>query len=176
MPISEYLAGLRTRIGTELVLMPCAAGVIRDAQGRILIQRRSDNGEWSVPGGAIDPDEQPAQACVREVYEETGLVVRPMRLLSVETHPRTTYPNGDVAQAIVAVFACTIVGGELGSIDGESTDLVFVAPDELPESGFVDRFLPSVYESDGSVADFAWDDAWLTPASRTGCDGSTATT
>lgn len=161
MPISDYLAGLREHVGHDLILMPCAAGVVRDDAGHILLQRRSDNGLWSVPGGAMDPDEQPAQACVREMYEETGLVVRPLRLLGVETHPVTTYPNGDVAQAIVSVFDCSIVGGELASRDGESLELRFFPANALPESDFVQRFQPQVFEAEHAAAAFAWDESWL---------------
>lgn len=161
MPISDYLAGLRERVGHDLLLDPCAAGIVWDGEGRVLLQRRSDNGLWSVPGGGLDPGEQPAQACVREVYEETGLVVRPLRVLSVETLAATSYPNGDVAQAIVSVFACSIVGGELACRDGESLELRFFPPGALPESDFVQRFLPEVFEADRTVAAFAWDEAWL---------------
>ena len=93
MPLSDHLAGLRDKVGHDLLMMPCAAAIVRDAHGSVLLQRRSDNGLWSVPGGALDPDEQPAQACVREVYEETGLVVRPAQVLSVETHPTVSYTH-----------------------------------------------------------------------------------
>ncbi len=161
MPISDYLAQLRTMVGHDLLMVPCACGIVRDDEGRILIQRRSDNGLWSVPGGALDPDEQPAQACVREVYEETGLVVRPVRVLGVETHPVTTYPNGDIAQAIVTVFDCVIEGGRLESLDGESAELRFFAPDQIPDSDFLMAILPAVLERDRMEAAFAWDESWL---------------
>lgn len=161
MPISDYLAGLRDKVGHDLLMMPCAAGIVRDAGRRILLQRRSDNGLWSVPGGALDPDEHPAEGCVREVYEETGLVVRPVQLLSVETHPLTTYPNCDVAQAVVTVFDCRVVGGELARLDGESLELRFFAPDALPTSPFVQRFLPEVFDDGQTSAAFAWDESWL---------------
>lgn len=164
MPISDYLAGLRARVGHELLLMPCAAAIVRDDQDRVLLQRRSDNGLWGIPGGALDPDEQPAQACVREVYEETGLIVRPVTLLAVETHPITAYPNGDTVQAIASVFGCVIEGGRLGSLDGESLELRFFQVDELDHEDFGDlatRLMPEVFEPGRRSAAFAWDDAWL---------------
>jgi 8-oxo-dGTP diphosphatase len=161
MPISPYFAGLRARVGHDLLLMPCAVGVVRDEHGRILMQRRSDTGTWGVPGGALDPDEQPAQACVREIYEETGLVVRPVSVVGVETHPITAYPNGDVVQAIATVFACDIVGGELDSRDGESLELAFFAPDELPDGDLVHRFQAETFDSDRRSAAFRWDESWL---------------
>jgi 8-oxo-dGTP diphosphatase len=161
MPISDYLAGLRTKVGHELLMVPCASGVVRDDEGRILLQRRSDNGLWSVPGGGLDPDEQPAQACVRELYEETGLIVRPVAVLGVETHPITSYPNGDVAQAVVTVFLCEIEGGRLESVDGESLELRFFAPDEFPDSDFITRMQPEMFDSDRRQPAFRWDRSWL---------------
>ncbi|MDQ3484044.1 MAG: NUDIX domain-containing protein [Actinomycetota bacterium] len=175
MPISEHMSALRVKVGHDLLMMPSAAGIVRDAQGWVLLQRRADNGLWSVPGGALDPDEQPAQACIREVYEETGLVVRPVQVLSVETHPVTSYPNGDVAQAIVTVFECVVIGGELGGLDGESLELRFFAPDSLPASSFVQRFLPEVFEDGRVSAAFAWDASWL-PTDSVPDAGSIATT
>lgn len=161
MPISAYLAGLRASIGHSLVLVPCACAVVRDDDGAILLHRRADDGLWSLPGGALDPDEHPAQACVREIHEETGLVVRPRRVLAVETHPVTRYPNGDLAQPIVIVFECDVVGGRLESRDGESLELGFFRREHFPRSELLDRVQPAVF-GDSPAAAFVWDDAWLT--------------
>ncbi len=161
MPISDYLAGLRTQVGHGLLLMPAAAGIVWDDAGRVLLHRRSDNGRWDVPGGALDPDEQPAQACVREVYEETGMIVRPVAVVAVQTHPVTAYPNGDLIQAVVSVFSCVIEGGRLESRDGESTELGFFDLDALPDGDWVQRLHPGVFDHARQQAAFAWDDAWL---------------
>src|SRR5437868_4217600 len=100
MPISAYLAALRRHVGHDLIVMPAACALVRGAAGRVLIQRRADSGVWELPGGAIDPGEAPAQALVREIFEETGLVVRPRRLLGVLGGEalRLRYPNGDVTE------------------------------------------------------------------------------
>lgn len=161
MPISDYLASLRTRVGHDLLMMPCAAAIVRDDEGRVLLQRRSDTGTWGVPGGALDPGEHPAQACVREVYEETGLIVRPVSVVAVETHPVTTYPNGDIVQPIVTLFACQVEGGELGSLDGESLELRFFSMAELPAVDLVERFQAEGFEPERREAAFIWDPAWL---------------
>ena len=161
MPISDYIAGLRARVGHNLILVPCAAGIVRDDDGRVLLHRRSDTGTWGVPGGSLDPDEQPAQACAREVYEETGLIVRPTTLLAVETHPMTSYPNGDLVQAVASVFACEVIGGRLECRDGESTELAFFAVDEIPPGDHGDPFQTGVFEPEDSRAMFAWDEQWL---------------
>ncbi len=111
--ISAYIRDLRARIGHDLVLMPGAAAVIVDDAGRVLLQRRGDNGQWGVLGGAIDPGESPADAVVREVWEESGLLVRPERLVGVYGGPENIiqYPNDDRAAIISFTFACRVLEG-----------------------------------------------------------------
>ena len=60
--------------------------------------RLADTGSWAVPGGAIDPNELPAEAAVRECWEETGVLVEPIRITGVFGGPEflIKYPNGDV--------------------------------------------------------------------------------
>ena len=134
MPISAYLKNLRQKVGHELLLVPSVAAVIFDEQNRILYQLRSEDGTWSLPAGAIDPDETPAQAVVREVAEETGLEVSVERLLGVYGGEGFTwsYPNSDVVQYTVVVFLCKITGGMLAAVDGESAELRFCHLREAP--------------------------------------------
>lgn len=82
-----------------------------------------------------DPGEEPAETAMREVYEETGLVVRPTRLVGVYGGEQFihTYPNGDIVAFIDIVFVAEIVSGELKADENESLDLRFVPPNELPE-------------------------------------------
>jgi 8-oxo-dGTP pyrophosphatase MutT (NUDIX family) len=164
MPISDYIKRLRARIGTELVQMPCAAAVIH-RDGGILLQRRSDDGRWALPGGAIDPGEAPAQTIVREVYEEVGLRVRPTRLLGVfGAFPlfRHVYPNGDEVHLIVSVFECGIQGGELVCRDGEATELRYFAPEEVVR--LVPKYPRELFTGGRSAPYFEWRDEWA-PAS-----------
>lgn len=130
MPISDYLRDVRALVGRRLLLVPGVAAVIRDSEGRVLIERRADNGAWGLPAGAVDPGETPAMAIVREVREETGLDVVPERILAVfgGRRMRTRYPNGDETEYTVVVFACRIVGGRLAPLDGEALELAFVPP------------------------------------------------
>jgi 8-oxo-dGTP pyrophosphatase MutT (NUDIX family) len=61
----------------------------------------------------MDPDEQPADAAVREAFEETGLVVEPTRIIGIHGGPlfRLTYPNGDQVSYVGISFAARVVGG-----------------------------------------------------------------
>lgn len=115
MPMSTYMHRLRDCWGESRLLVPSVAGIIRDASGRVLLVQQRDTGEWSTPGGAIELEDTPASAVMREVWEETGFVVRPMGLLAVYGGPNfiVRYPNGDETQYISIMFECEIVSGEL---------------------------------------------------------------
>jgi 8-oxo-dGTP pyrophosphatase MutT (NUDIX family) len=134
MPISQFHRALRERIGHDLLLVPGVAAVIHDAEGRVLVQERTEGG-FSLPAGAIEPGETPAQAVVREVLEETGFQVQPTRVLGVfggEKY-RTTYPNGDQAEYTVILFACAVVSEGAGGSDGETKSIGFHSPSNMPQ-------------------------------------------
>jgi glycerol-1-phosphatase len=120
---------------TPQVLRVSACAFIRDDVGRVLLQRRSDNGYWNLPGGRLELGESVAQACVREVREETGLVVTVSRLIGVYSDPAITsmrYPDGQSVQYVVSLFECRVIGGTLAH-DHESLELGWFDPAHLPE-------------------------------------------
>ena len=133
-----------------------ATAFIRDSSGRVLLQRRSDNGYWNLPGGGLELGESVAQACVREVREETGLEVEVVRLIGVYSAPDITtmsYPDGRVIQYITSLFECRIVGGTL-EFDEESLALDWFDPLELP-TPFSPNHVPRVQDAlSGQVAAF----------------------
>ena len=160
MSMSNYIRRLREKVGTELIQMPCVAGVVRQ-EGRILLQRRKDDGRWGLPGGAIDPGEAPAQAVMREVYEEVGLRVRPVRLMGVlGAFPlfHHAYPNGDQVHLIVSVFECAVVGGELECRDGEATELRYFDVDEVP--ALLRKYPRELFDDARKDAYFEWREEW----------------
>jgi len=133
MPISEYLRGLRAKVGTTLLHVPSVTALVFDDDRRVLLVRHSNGGVWVAPGGAIDPDEAPQDAVVREVWEETGLHVEPVSLRGVYGGPefRVRYANGDVNSYVMAVFECRRVGGVLRADGDEVTEARYVAASEL---------------------------------------------
>jgi 8-oxo-dGTP diphosphatase len=132
MPIPEYIAKLRAFVGHDLLWLPSVSAVVVDDDGGILLGQRADTGHWSVISGFADPGEQPATAAVREVYEETGVRVRPERITSVLAHP-LTYPNGDACAYMNVAFRCTPVDGTARVNDDESLAVAWFPPDRLPE-------------------------------------------
>lgn len=136
MPTPEHIRLLRTRIGHDLLLMPTVTAVIFNPAGEVLLQQRSDMDHWSLPGGIMEPGEEPAESLIREVWEETGLHVIPERLIGVYAGPSNVgaYPNGDQFAMVNLTFHCRITGGGL-RIDGDETlALAYFSPDSLPET------------------------------------------
>lgn len=122
--MSPYYAELRKRIGTTLLIIPSVAALIRDAFGRLLLQRKID-GTWSLPAGAIEPGESPEAALRREVREETGHEIVAYRVAAVFGGAafRFTYSNGDQAEYVVSVFECATELRNNSSLDAETVEL-----------------------------------------------------
>ena len=159
MPISTYVTHLRSRIGNDLLLVPAVNAVILNDAGEVLLQRASLDGLWCIPGGGIDPGEQPADAAAREVLEETGLLIEPLRLVGTYLEDPVQYANGDHAQYLVITFLCRIIGGQLQISDDESLELKFFKPDRMPQvrlphRGRVEQALS------GMTGGFTWKGQW----------------
>lgn len=130
----HYNRWLRSYVGHQRVFQLRASGFIRDDAGAILLCLRADVMLWDVPGGTIELDETPSQGLVREIHEETGLLVRAERLIGVYGGPdfQWAYPNGDQAQIIGVFLECRIVGGALHPAGHENVTVAFFPPDRLP--------------------------------------------
>jgi 8-oxo-dGTP pyrophosphatase MutT (NUDIX family) len=150
VPASEYIRGIRARIGNQLLMLPGVMAVVFDDAGRVLVQRRSDNGEWDLPGGILEPGEEPAECAVREIQEETGVDVLPERIAGVHTEADIVrYPNGDLVQFLAIVMVCRAVGGQARVNDEESLEVGFFPTDALPALGEYQRsVLAMVLEND----------------------------
>lgn len=135
IPYCDSIGRSLTRLPTVVRSGTCAA--VFNPQGEILLQKRADNGFWSMPGGAVDPGESVEQAIIREVWEETGLHVRVVRLVGVYSDPYhymvTQYPDGNVVQGVSLCFVCARVSGTL-QISHESTDIGYFPVHALPDS------------------------------------------
>lgn len=120
------------RLGKQGQLRLGCTAVIFDENKRVLLTRRTDNGLWCLPGGAMDSGESAAEACVREVWEETGLHVRVKRLVGLYSDPNQLiiYPDGNKVFVVALSFEAEIVGGELGLSD-ETTEAGFFSVTEM---------------------------------------------
>jgi 8-oxo-dGTP pyrophosphatase MutT (NUDIX family) len=133
--LSEYYKSLRGKVGNELIFMPSVAGIVRNDLGEILLQNKGNGEQWSLPAGAIEPGEAPAEAVIREVWEETGLSVVPKKVVGVFGGKdfRYQYPNGHQVEYNVFLFECVIQGGELDPKDNETAELCYFKPTSMPD-------------------------------------------
>jgi ADP-ribose pyrophosphatase YjhB (NUDIX family) len=132
----DYVRDLRSAVGHRRLILVGASAIIYDNAGRILLVRRHDTSQWALPAGIMEMDEAISDTVVREVEEETGLRVRPGRLIGLYTDPvlqNMTYPHGDQVHVVNALFECEVTGGRLQADGVETTDAAFFAPDALPE-------------------------------------------
>jgi 8-oxo-dGTP pyrophosphatase MutT (NUDIX family) len=106
------------RVGATAALRIGASAAVLDGD-RLLLTRRSDNGEWCLPGGGVDPGERPSETATREVLEETGLTIRVTGLLGVYSDPDlvVVYPDGNRVQIIASCYWAEPVAGEAGLSD-----------------------------------------------------------
>ena len=127
----DYIHDLRKEIGHRKIILNCAGAlIIRD--GKILLQRRTDNGKWGLIGGLLEINETYEQAAIREIREETGLEVELTSFLGIFHNHHMVWSNGDAAHVICAMFTASIISGE-PRIDEESYELRFFGKDEMPE-------------------------------------------
>lgn len=135
MPVPEYIRIMRQKIGNDLLYVPGVVAVVINAAGEVLLQRRSDNGQWNITSGILEPGEEPADCAAREVWEEAGIRARPVRLSGVFADPDTIvrYPNGDQCRFLTLVFRCEPLGGIPTINDEESLEIAYFAPEALPD-------------------------------------------
>jgi 8-oxo-dGTP pyrophosphatase MutT (NUDIX family) len=132
VPTPEFVTRLRAHIGHDPLWLSTAAGVVLDESNRVLLHRRSDTGGWALPGGIIDPGEEPADAAAREILEETGVLAVPERLIAVTVSPPVIYANGDHVRYLELTFCCRPAGGEARVNDTESLEVGWHPLDTLP--------------------------------------------
>ncbi|WP_246800068.1 NUDIX domain-containing protein [Rhizobium leguminosarum] len=97
-------------------------------------KKRLRGRDGSLPAGAIEPDETPQEAVIREVAEETGLVVSTNNILGVfgGREFRYTYPNGHPVEYVVTLFKCQVLQNRGAWTDKETTSLRYFAKGDMP--------------------------------------------
>lgn len=121
---------------TPQALRFAVSAIIRDSEGRILLQQRGDNGHWGLPGGGVEVGETVTEAIIREAREETGFEIAPGRLVGVYSDPQNHqiihYPDGNIVHFVALCFEATVTGGA-AQLCEETVALAWHHPDDLPE-------------------------------------------
>ncbi|HVE49846.1 MAG TPA: NUDIX domain-containing protein [Casimicrobiaceae bacterium] len=124
MPMSDHMKSLRAKVGNDLLLVPTVAVYAFDTSGRVLLVRDAQSGQWTSPGGMIDPGESPATAAVREVWEEARMHVELTHIVGVFGGPSfsVVYENGDQLEFVTTVFSARPLRGEATPDGVETTE------------------------------------------------------
>lgn len=129
--------------------------IVRNEKGKILLQQRSDNGKWGLPGGCQDLGENLRTTAVRELYEETGIQVKENDLILIDTlsgeQRKRMYPNGDIVYNNSSLYLVDVNSNDINiNIDSESIKLEFFDINNLPESmhddDLIDEYIKYIKE------------------------------
>lgn len=113
-------------------LVPAASTIVVNGEGRVLLQRRTDNGMWALPGGAMNLGESLSDCAVRETREETGLTVEVTGIVGTYSNPGHVfaYDDGEVRQEFSVCLLARPVSGTL-AVSDESHEVQWFHPDEV---------------------------------------------
>ena len=139
---------LGERIGREGILRLGCSAVIFNEDKKVLLTRRSDNGQWCLPGGAMEPGESVAEACAREVWEETGLRVEVLRLIGVYSDPHRVivYPDDNKVHIVALSFEAKVTGGEFG-LSNETTEFGYFSLEEAAQMDIIGNHFGRVHDA-----------------------------
>jgi ADP-ribose pyrophosphatase YjhB (NUDIX family) len=164
MAISEYLRAIRQKVGNDLLLMPSVTALVWNSQDHLMLIRQQRDRPWTLPGGIVDPGEAPAQALVREVWEETGQIVCPERIVAVfggSDGFKRTYPNGHQVEFVDTVFECRAIGGQLRSDGDEVQEARYFSRAELQGISLSYPIKLDVLLNKAECPYFTWDPRWI---------------
>lgn len=145
--MTEVLYGIRIAKNAPLVV-GCSAVIFDEGRQKILLTRRQDNGLWCIPGGHMESGESAEEACIREVWEETGLEVEVRKLVGIYTSPDRViqYPDGNRFQPVSLHFEVEVVGGHL-RLSSETTEFGYYSLEEVNTIDFMEHLLPRIEDS-----------------------------
>jgi len=127
------------------ILVGSSAQIWDPAGEKILLTKRGDNGRWCLPGGQLDSGESVSETCIREVFEETGLIVEVERLISVYSSPDMllVYDADHQYQVISFHFSVKVIGGKLG-LSSETTDVGYFSLNEIKQMDVMEHHLERI--------------------------------
>ena len=135
-----FRMALDERINHIPFIQTGAAIIIRNENGQILLQERTDRNKWGLPGGCQDLGEDLRVTAVREAYEETGIKLNPYDIELIDTlsgeSRKNSYPNGDIVYNNTSLYLSNVLMKDASNlkVDSETKRLQFFNPDEIPEN------------------------------------------
>lgn len=135
-----FRMALDERISHIPFIQTGAAIIIRNDNGQILLQERTDRNKWGLPGGCQDLGEDLRFTAVREAYEETGIKLDPYDIELIDTlsgeSRKNSYPNGDIVYNNTSLYLADVSMEDASNLKGDSETkrLQFFNPDEVPKN------------------------------------------
>ena len=131
--MTGYMAEMRRLVGHRTVIQCAASIIVIDAQGRLLLGKRSDDHLWGYSGGSVEIDERVEECARRELREEMGIIAGELEFFCVNSGPEAhhIYPNGDEVSNFEIVYLCRDYAGEPKNSDGEMERLRFFKPEDI---------------------------------------------
>jgi mutator protein MutT len=132
--MNEYVESIRKHIGHERLIL-VGAGVLIYKNGKILLQKRRDNGLWADHGGCVEIGETLEETAKRELFEETGLIANKLDFFNIYSGKNLlyTYPNGDKVYLIITFWLCEDYSGEIKADENEVVELKWFDINEMPK-------------------------------------------
>jgi len=130
-PYEKIMRVFASETGYQTPKVDVRAVMFREGNQVLLVKEKSDQDRWTLPGGWADIGYSPFEVAAKEAQEETGLHVRPLRLLALfdkRRHPHPPQPW----YIYKAFIHCEIEGGELLQETTETAGARWFRPDELP--------------------------------------------
>ncbi|CAM3617128.1 NUDIX hydrolase [Marinicrinis lubricantis] len=123
----SYIKELRKYVGTSPLIMVGACVIVLNEEGHILLQKRTDSGDWGTIGGAMELGESLEEAAARELFEEAGLHAESFRFIALLSGKDMyyRYPHGDEIYNVMAVFEAQQVTGVPTIQDDEGLELKY---------------------------------------------------
>ena len=135
-----FRMALDDRISHIPFIQTGAAIIIRNENGQILLQERTDRNKWGLPGGCQDLGEDLRVTAVREALEETGIKLDPNEIELIDTlsgeSRKNSYPNGDIVYNNTSLYLADVSISDKSPLKGDSETkrLRFFNPSEVPEN------------------------------------------
>lgn len=142
----SYISEMRKLVGHAPIMAVAAMGILYNEEKGLLLEERTDTGEWCTPGGAIELGESLEDALKREIKEETNLDIANPKLFDIKANVHMVYPNKDEVYYTDIVYEINEFHGELKP-DRESKELTFFSLDNLPKNimptqiGYIQKFV-----------------------------------
>jgi ADP-ribose pyrophosphatase YjhB (NUDIX family) len=127
--VEEWLRQVGEGVAGYVTPKVAVGAVVGNDRNQILLVQRADSGAWLYPTGWADVGYSPSEVAVKEVHEETGIEIEPVRLIAVLDGLRLGFTRIPLYSL---VFHCRVVGGTLRRHPLECLDVGWFAEDDLP--------------------------------------------